>query len=254
MGKRNKFSKIGVSRKNYKTLVKATQRKDKTLNESEMMEDYEEDNKIEETKLNKTNLNKSIINEEAVNKQSSILGIDKEHLMSFIQNPVRHRRAITKIVLSKGQRRRQEKKEKFKRREELVEKIKLDQTMINTTNRTLNLTQKDIINTTNVKKDQFDLWDINNTLGNVLDEIKENKNSKTLTDVKFRTHRDKRNFKKILNEEKEKIKKVIENKNYQSNPLEAMKYHIKNAQLIQERNKKIEENFQKNYNFLNLKK
>ena len=55
-------------------------------------------------------------------------------------------------------------------------------------------------------------------------------------------------------EEKAKIKKVIDNRAYQLNPVEAMKSHIKNAQLIAERNKKIDENFQKNYNFLNMKK
>ena len=58
----------------------------------------------------------------------------------------------------------------------------------------------------------------------------------------------------MLNSEKEKIRKVIENKNYQSNPLEAMKFHIKNTQMLEERKKKINESFQKNYNFLNMKK
>jgi hypothetical protein len=278
MGKRNKFSKIGISKKTYNSLLRA---KKKNMNNTTMLNqthveeigsdqeisDNDMDtsnlmnttsNKFNKTKLLNTtsnNLNKSIINEDLVNRQSSLLGIDKKILMAACENPIRHRRQITKIVLSKGQKKRQAKKEKFKKREELVEKIKLNnsminQSMLNKTSLTVNKIKAP------EKKDGFNLGDIDNTLGNLLDELQQSKeDEKIVQNVKFsNTHRNKRNLKKILQGEKEKIKKVIDNKNYQSNPLEAMKFHIKNAQLINERNKKIEENFQKNYNFLNIKK
>jgi hypothetical protein len=35
--------------------------------------------------------------------------------------------------------------------------------------------------------------------------------------------------------------------------MEALKQHIKTSQMIKEKQKKIEENYQKNYNFLNIK-
>lgn len=277
MGKRNKFSKIGVSKKSYNALLRA---KKKNINNKSMMNttQIEEENsqgnnsdmdmntsmlnstsnKLNKSKmLNTTSrgLNKSIINEHMVDRQSSIMGIDKKILMAAMENPTRNRRKITKIVLSKGQRKRLVKKERFKKREELVEKIKLNNSMINSSmlNRT-NLTVNKI--KAPEKKDGFNLLEIDNTLGNLLDEIQQGKGEeKIVTNMKFsNTHRNKRNLKRILQGEKEKIQQVVENKNYQSNPLEAMKFHIKNAQLINERNKKIEENFQKNYNFLNLKK
>jgi hypothetical protein len=53
--------------------------------------------------------------------------------------------------------------------------------------------------------------------------------------------------------EKSKIQQVISNPNFVKNPLESLKQHIKTTQLLKERQKKIEENYQKNYNFLNLK-
>lgn len=56
------------------------------------------------------------------------------------------------------------------------------------------------------------------------------------------------------NDEIGKIKKVINNKNYQFDPIQALKSHIKNTQMIEERNKKLDEQFQKNYNLLNIKK
>jgi hypothetical protein len=257
MGKRNKFSKIGICTRKYKSQLDVTKNKINSntsrLNKTQM--DLEMDGGIDDEKVElKPNLNHTVIDEDKLNRHSSILGIEKDHLRSFMLNPVRHRRPVTKIVLSKGQKKRLEKKEKFKRKEVLCEKIKLSNSMINiTNNKTLNLSKTDIVNTVSLKKDQFNLLDINNTLGDLIDDIKENKEEVNLC-VKSSTHRGKRNLNKLLNQEKEKIKKVIENKNYQSNPLEAMKFHIKNAQLIEERKKKIDENFQKNYNFLNLKK
>jgi len=38
-----------------------------------------------------------------------------------------------------------------------------------------------------------------------------------------------------------------------NNPLAALKQHIKTSQMIKERQKKIDDNYQKNYNFLNIK-
>ncbi len=55
-------------------------------------------------------------------------------------------------------------------------------------------------------------------------------------------------------EEIYKIKKIFNNKNFQSNPIESLKTYIRNNQILNERNTKIEENFNKNYNMLGIKK
>jgi hypothetical protein len=264
MGKRNKFGKIGMTRKNYQSLLKTKKRLQENNNNKTRIEPESEEDQMnlssenleitqiaDKSKLNKSKLNQSIINESKVDLHSSRMGIDKEILMNAIRNPIRHRRAITKIVLSKGQRKRLEKRNKFKRKEELVEKIKLNQSMMNTS--MLNKT-KHTIKQENLqeKKVEFDLKEMDKTLANLLDDIQDEE--KVVLQTKNITHRSKKNLKKILSEEKAKIKKVVDNKNYQSNPLESMKNHIKNSQILAERNKKIEENFQKNYNFLNMKK
>jgi hypothetical protein len=263
MGKRNKFGKIGMTRKNYQSLIKTKKRLQENNNKTRIEPESEEDQMdlssenleitqiADKSKLNKSKLNQSIINESKVDLHSSRMGIDREILMNAIRNPIRHRRVITKIVLSKGQRKRLEKRNRFKRKEELVEKIKLNQSMMNTS--ILDKT-KHTIKEENLKEKrvEFDLKEMDKTLGNLLDDIQDEE--KVVLQTKNITHRSKKNLKKILSEEKAKIKKVVENKNYQSNPLESMKNHIKNAQILAERNKKIEENFQKNYNFLNMKK
>jgi hypothetical protein len=51
-----------------------------------------------------------------------------------------------------------------------------------------------------------------------------------------------------------KIKKVLDNKSFQTNSVEAIKAHIKNNLLIKERQAKANENFKKNFDILNFKK
>jgi hypothetical protein len=84
MGKRNKLQKGGLSRKNHLTVIKSK----KTASQP---------------------VNMSIESEEEVHNQSNIKEPSKP-------KPLRHRRTITKVVLSRGQKRRAEKREKFARR------------------------------------------------------------------------------------------------------------------------------------------
>jgi hypothetical protein len=51
-----------------------------------------------------------------------------------------------------------------------------------------------------------------------------------------------------------KIKKVLDNKAFQNNSVDAIKAHIKNNLLIKERQAKADENFKKNYDMLNINK
>jgi hypothetical protein len=271
MGKRNKILKSGLSKKNFQNVLQS-KKNDKSVllnktyntintnnikNPKFLEKNEDEDQDMSVDNLNKTttrDLNKTLLNEDAVERQSKLFGIEKEKLRTFLENPMRHRRQITKVVLSKGQKRRLEKKEKFKKKKELIEKIKLNQSMIinNTMNKSLNITK----NLESGKNDNFNLNDFNHTLHNLMDEISENKKNEIsrASEGKSKNTKNAKKLKNILNAEKEKIKKVIENKNYQANPMEAMKFHIKNSIVQQERKKKIEENYQKNYNFLNLNK
>lgn len=133
MGKRNKIAKAGMSKKNYQAV------------------------------LNK-NKNKSMMVEESIGEIEK--SVEEEQIKSSEPKPLRHRRNVRKDVLSKGQRRRQEKKDKFKRREVLVEKIKLNQSMINTT---MNKSMAPNISKTN----NFDLVDLDSTLVNLMSVLKD---------------------------------------------------------------------------------
>jgi hypothetical protein len=89
---------------------------------------------------------------------------------------MRHRRVKNnKEVLSRGQKRRLDKKQKFVRRNDLVEKIKLNQSMINTTmNKTIIEEPK--------KNDKFNLGDINSDILNLLSDI--SKEKKTVPEIR----------------------------------------------------------------------
>jgi hypothetical protein len=141
MGKRNKIMNIGFS----KLQKKALKKKEVPPKEEE-----------------------SIISEENVEQKAEA------------PKSLRHRRVKNnKTVLSRGQKRRQEKKQKFERRKELVEKIKLDQSMINTTmNKTMN---KTIIEEPK-KSEKFNLNDLNSNILNLLDDI--TKEKKTVPEIR----------------------------------------------------------------------
>ena len=140
MGKRNKLAKIGFSKLQKKAMKK-----------KELLKKEESESIISE--------------EESINENK------QEQPKSM-----RHRRVKNnKVVLSRGQKRRLDKKQKFARRKELEEKIKLNQTMINTTmNKTMTEEPK--------KSDKFNLGDINNDILNLLSDI--SKEKKTVPEIK----------------------------------------------------------------------
>lgn len=140
MGKRNKIMKIGFSKLQKKALKK------KEL-------------------ANKPDEEESIVSADEIEQK------EEPQIKSL-----RHRRVKNnKIVLSRGQKRRAEKKQKFVRRKDLEEKIKLNQSMMNTTlNKTITEQPK--------KKEQFNLNDMNDNILNLLDDI--SKEKKTVPEIR----------------------------------------------------------------------
>jgi hypothetical protein len=245
MGKRNKVLKTGVPKKNLQLLLESKKQSDKSvLNKTKgmMVEDEESEEQSKNTKLNKTtiDLNKSLINEDALKRQSSILGIEESKLREFLENPIKNRRKVTKVVLSRGQRRRLEKRERLKNKTDLGPKLKekLNQSIMNESaiNKTLNMTFNNMSSKPKQDPNNFNL----ETLENLLDDIMiEKKEVVTPTHIvnpnKSRTSKNSKKLKNLLSQEKERIQKVIHNSSYQSNPDEAMKYHLKNSILQNER-------------------
>ena len=58
---------------------------------------------------------------------------------------------------------------------------------------------------------------------------------------------------KIIYNEANEINNILTNKEFLSNPNSTLKMQIQEQQKIKERNEKIREEFNKNYNLLNLK-
>jgi hypothetical protein len=141
MGKRNKLAKISFGKLQKKAMKKK---------EAQKLEKLEKDFSDEEDNNNEK-------------KQEQ-------------PKSMRHRRVKNnKEVLSRGQKRRLDKKQKFVRRNDLVEKIKLNQSMINTTmNKTIIEEPK--------KNDKFNLGDINSDILNLLSDI--SKEKKTVPEIR----------------------------------------------------------------------
>lgn len=276
MGKRNKLHKAGFSKKNYMAVMKS--KKDKLnstkLNNAQLSEQDEEECSSREESFHKqensfmNNKNQTFVNESVLNRCKKEFGLTENDLNTTINNPMRHRRQINKVVLSKGQKQRLQKKEKFIKRNDLVEKIKLNQTMIQ--NQTMNKNKimtglNATMQVNQTKQDKFNLMDLDQTVMNLMNEINEevnpvavmnSNNSKSPLNQQVAVQsnkRSKKNVKKVLCTEKERIKKLMENRGFQNNPIENVKNQIKREQMVKERNKKMEENFQKNYNLLNMK-
>lgn len=174
-------------------------------------------------------------------KKSQSLNIDKKKSIENssensgdrplkIVQPYRHRRQISKIVLSKGQRNRLLKKQKWKNRQNFLDKITKPNKSENVNN----------IKTPGPKN--FNLENINNEIKEITNqEIKIQKNK-----ISSKMRNKKQNLPYILNKEKNKILKTIENPCYLSDPLETIKRQIHQEQILKERqfkNKKLYEEY-----------
>jgi hypothetical protein len=132
MGKRNKLAKSGLSRK-YK---------------------------------------KNIINKERLKENDSVISeISENVVINNEPKPIRHRRKITNIVLSRGQKRRLKKKAKFIPKKKLEDNLKTKN-------------KEEVSHIHETKTDKFNLGDIDNTLLNMLNDISTEKKEVKLDSIR----------------------------------------------------------------------
>ena len=218
MGKKSKIFKGGLNKKNYQVVLKA-----KKLNKQKVIYD-EEDNLSEGWESDHDNDSEMDIDKKdtATNNQSQI-----------IRKPgqLRHRRNVRKSAPTKGQRKRQVKKDRFIRRDLLIEKIKSQDKLGNTT---LNASSIQKLNKSatedNKSKGLFNMKEIDNNLFSFVEEMKK---------MSVKTQKKKRNV--VISEaERKKLSNMLTNKDYLNNPGSAIKKQIKQTQLTKERNANIE--------------
>ena len=248
MGKRSKLLKSSLPRTAIpsslpKPIPKQTP-KPKTSTHSDSEDDNDQFPPTKQQYLNHT-VNYDV---KLLQKHNETLGLDDKDIQSLISRPIRTRRNVEHSVLTKRQKKRllrEQKKDKFT----LMEK-----------NTKLNLSYaphqlpsshpKQPKPTLNKVEGNFSFKEFGSEMNNIIDEIQKNEEQEHVAISKFRNLKRK---KAMLDKEKERIAKIIQKNNFSSNQNESMKLHIKNAQMVEKRNKKLKEEYNKNYNLLNLK-
>lgn len=137
----------------------------------------------------------------------------------------KHRRDKVQGIFSKGQKKRSVKKAKFLKRVEFASSL---------ANAKAGTTSKKHIK----RKEKFFFDKINAELDNI--EVDQN-----LADTKRTTSNKPKNKRKVIDEERDKILQVLDNKTFQNNPLLSMQNHILNTQLMEKRSKELSKKYTK---------
>ena len=113
-----------------------------------------------------------------------------------------------------------------------------------------NLNKKDNKNKINKTALGFNFEEMNRLVNDI---IEDNENNIMKGNFKNKSSTRNKNKRKIIYNEANEINNILSNKELLSNPNTTLKMKIQEQQKIKERNEKIREEFNKNYNLLNLK-
>lgn len=253
MGKRSKMNKTGVPKvllkKNNKNkaFLNINAKMNQTMNGNESSD--EDKDEEPHTKMNKS-MNQSVnYDQESLKKYGLILGLNEKEMESLAINPLRNRRMVNNVVLSRRQKRKALRQERKQKIEQMEYKTKLNLSMTSSKpriNNTVAAARKNNPTPVVSQKNQFNMNDLDKEIESLENKV----SNKQTPSSKIRTK--KRNM-RMLNEEKTNIESVIQKSSFNQNPIEAMSMHIKTAQLVAERNKRMQEEYNKHYNMLNLK-
>ena len=199
-------------------------------------------------------------NLDALKKANETLGLSQDQIKTLYTRPLRNRRYVNNLTLTKREKKRELRKMKKELKQQMEDKTKLDITLNpnlhyrNKIEENLNVTkslkQKEEKNKMNRTSAGFNFGEMDDIINDMVEDtenkmIKENNKNKS-------SMRNKNQRNLIYNEANE-INNILNNKEFLSDPNATLKMQIQEQQKIKERNEKIKEEFNKNYNFLNLK-
>ena len=199
-------------------------------------------------------------NLDALKKANETLGLSQDQIKTLYTRPLRNRRYVNNLTLTKREKKRELRKMKKELKQQMEDKTKLDITLNpnlhyrNKIEENLNVTKslkrKEEKNKMNRTSAGFNFGEMDDIINDMVEDtenkmIKENNKNKS-------SMRNKNQRNLIYNEANE-INNILNNKEFLSDPNATLKMQIQEQQKIKERNEKIKEEFNKNYNFLNLK-
>ena len=199
-------------------------------------------------------------NLDALKKANETLGLSQDQIKTLYTRPLRNRRYVNNLTLTKREKKRELRKMKKELKQQMEDKTKLDITLNpnlhyrNKIEENLNVTKslkrKEEKNKMNRTSAGFNFGEMDDIINDMVEDtenkmIKENNKNKS-------SMRNKNQRNLIYNEANE-INNILNNKEFLSDPNATLKMQIQEQLKIKERNEKIKEEFNKNYNFLNLK-
>ena len=193
-------------------------------------------------------------------KANETLGLTQDEINSLYKRPLRNRRYVKNLTLTKREKKREMRKMKREMKQQMEDKTKLDITL-NPNLHFRNKMDEDELMQSNLNKLEkrnkvnktsigFNFEEMN---GLIDDLVEDNENNIKKEYIKNKSSARNKNQRKLIYNEANEINNVLNNKEFISNPNETLKMQIQEQQKIKERNDKIREEFNQKYNLLNLK-
>ena len=199
-------------------------------------------------------------NLDAMKKANETLGLTQDEINSLYKRPLRNRRYVKNLTLTKREKKREMRKMKREMKQQMEDKTKLDITLnpnLHFRNKMdedeliqSNLNKLEKRNKVNKTSIGFNFEEMN---GLIDDLVEDNENNIKKEYIKNKSSARNKNQRKLIYNEANEINNVLNNKEFISNPNETLKMQIQEQQKIKERNDKIREEFNQKYNLLNLK-
>jgi hypothetical protein len=256
MGKKSKIFKSGLPRNQIKKLsnIKKEIAKLPINNIPEVKKSSENNQKAPQMKIS-ANVSYNL---DTLKKVNDSLGLTEAQIKLLYTRPMRNRRFVNNLTLSKREKKRELRKMKRHLKEKMEEKTKLDITM-NPNLHQRNKIMQNLIPSSKEEKQKiknnktsigFNFDEMNGLINDMAEEEEnrindENKNSKNSLRIKKQRN--------MIYNEANKINNVLNDQEFLNNPNEVMKTQIQENQKQMERNKQIRQEFNQKYNFLNLK-
>ena len=198
-------------------------------------------------------------NLDALKKANETLGLSQAEINTLYTRPLRNRRYVNNLTLTKREKKRELRKMKKELKKQMEDKTKLDITL----NPNLHYRNKieENLNITNIKRKEeknkmnkttagFNFGEMDDLIN---DMVEDNENKMLKENKKNKSSMRNKNQRNLIYNEANEINNILNNKEFLADPNMTLKMQIQEQQKLKERNEKIKEEFNKNYNFLNLK-
>ena len=258
MGKKSKLYKSGLPRNQIK---KSSNKIISKLPLPPEISQSQNEPNIEQQKKQIKIIPKINYNLDALKRVNETLGLSEEQIKSLYTNPLRNRRYVHNLTLTKREKKIEMRKMKKEMKKNMEDRTKLDITLNPNLHYRNNL-EKDLSQINNIKSKENKKNKINKTtigfnfeeMNGLINDMVEDQENKIIKDnIKNKSSMRNKNQRNMIYNEANEIGNMLNNKEFLDNPNEVLKRQIQEQQKIKERNDKIRKEFNEKYNFLNLK-